>query len=284
MSKTDIWMPLFIADYLADTQHLTRDEHGGYLLLLMAYWRNSGPLPDDDKRLAAIVKASPREWKTLRPALAEFFTIADGYWTHKRADKEIEEAAENARKNAERAKRAAEKRWGKQSSGDAPSIPPSNATSIPPSNPEGVLGQCPSPSPSPSNTGVVERGSNSTTPPPPADAGRSQVDPAFEPDEPNLRTAISLNLDATTEAQRFIAYYTATGDWRANWQAQFRKWLLDSMQRRADLQKRTTGKQGAREQYHADAAEAGQRYNLDQGEPNGQPAERDITGESARVA
>lgn len=93
MSKPDSWMPLYVADYLADTLHLTRDEHGAYFLLMMAYWRNGGPLLDDDKRLASIAKASPKEWKDLRPAMEEFFTVADGVWTHKRIDQEHEKAA-----------------------------------------------------------------------------------------------------------------------------------------------------------------------------------------------
>lgn len=92
MSKPNAWMPLYIADYLADTQHLTRDEHGAYLLLIMAYWRNGGPLPDDDKRMAAIVKATRKEWDELRQVLAEFFEIADGMWHQKRLDEELAEA------------------------------------------------------------------------------------------------------------------------------------------------------------------------------------------------
>lgn len=140
--KIDAWMPLWIGDYLADTQHLTRDEHGAYLLLLMAYWRNGGPLSDDDKRLAATVKASPKEWRNLRETMAEFFTVFGGVWSHKRADKEIAESMSRSEKNASRASRAAQARWGKsgqsaQPSDDAPSIP------------QALHEQCPSPSPSP---------------------------------------------------------------------------------------------------------------------------------------
>lgn len=141
---TDVWMPLWIGDYLADTQHLTRSEHGAYFLILLAYWRNGGPLPDDDKRLAAIAKATPREWQVLRPTIAEFFTVGDGVWKQKRADEEIKSSQTRKDKATEKAKAAAQARY-KQSTSTAPSTAPSTASS----NPQAMLEQCPSPSPSP---------------------------------------------------------------------------------------------------------------------------------------
>ena len=140
MSKTDIWMPLYIPDYLADTTRLTTEQHGAYLLLIMDYWRN-GPLPDDDAALANITRLQAAAWKKHRPTLARLFNITGGEWRHKRIDKEMQEAAENAKKYEDRARKAAEKRWGKQSSNDAPG----NATSTPKALPD----QCTSPSPSP---------------------------------------------------------------------------------------------------------------------------------------
>lgn len=111
-SKTDAWMPLWIGAYLADTMHLSRDEHGGYLLLLMAYWRNRGPLPDDDRRLAAICRATPAEWKSLRESLSEFFDIDGGTWTHGRCERELIDASARRSKASEKASSGGETRWG----------------------------------------------------------------------------------------------------------------------------------------------------------------------------
>jgi uncharacterized protein YdaU (DUF1376 family) len=139
--KADAWMPLWIGAYLADTLHLTRDEHGGYLLLLMAYWRARAPLPDDDKRLRTIAKAGAEEWPELRRTLREFFQVADGVWRHKRADQELASAHERRHKAQSKARDAALARWRP----DAPSNAPSNAPSIAQALPK----QCPTPSPSP---------------------------------------------------------------------------------------------------------------------------------------
>ena len=56
------WMPLYVADYLADTGHLSAAEHGSYLLLIMHYWSNGG-LPDDDRKLARIARNTNAEWQ-----------------------------------------------------------------------------------------------------------------------------------------------------------------------------------------------------------------------------
>src|SRR5439155_22303303 len=92
MSKPDTWMPLYIADYLADTMHLSTQQSGAYLRLLMASWMRGGSLPDDDRQLAVIVKASPAEWRRLRPAVAPFFEIADGVWRQGRLVAELQRA------------------------------------------------------------------------------------------------------------------------------------------------------------------------------------------------
>lgn len=90
MAETGAWMPMYWADYFGDTLHLTTEEHGAYLLLIGAYWRRGGPLPDDDKLLKNITKLSRFQWKNHRETLAEFFEISRGVWKHKRVQKEID--------------------------------------------------------------------------------------------------------------------------------------------------------------------------------------------------
>jgi uncharacterized protein YdaU (DUF1376 family) len=82
------WMPLYIADYLADTAHLSATEHGAYLLLIMHYWRKGG-LPDDDPQLARIARMSPEEWSKVRSVIEAFFEAG---WMHKRIEKELAES------------------------------------------------------------------------------------------------------------------------------------------------------------------------------------------------
>lgn len=84
------WMPLYVADYVADTAHLNAAESGAYLHLIMHYWLN-GSLPDDDRKLARIARMTDRQWTAARATIAEFF---QGKWKHKRIDAELARAAE----------------------------------------------------------------------------------------------------------------------------------------------------------------------------------------------
>ena len=101
MSSNTKWLPLYVADYLGDTMHLTTLQHGAYMLLLMHYWR-SGPLPADQGQLAAIARLDPRAWRTVWPSLQPFFTSnGDGALHQKRMDWELRRWAEISDKRRE---------------------------------------------------------------------------------------------------------------------------------------------------------------------------------------
>jgi uncharacterized protein YdaU (DUF1376 family) len=149
MAKTDIWMPLYIADYLADTMRLTTEQHGAYLLLIMDYWRN-GSLPDDDETLSSITKLQLSTWRKYRPVFTKLFMVGNGEWRHKRIDQELLKATENSSKYEQRARKAAQKRWEKEEEFTSSSNAYSDASSMP----EEVLGQCTSHTPSPSTVNL----------------------------------------------------------------------------------------------------------------------------------
>lgn len=83
-------MKLYIADYHADTTHLSRDEHGAYLLLIMAMWRAGGKLPNTPHKLAKIAKCTADEWPSMWETLSDFFQIRGGIIRQARLSKEIE--------------------------------------------------------------------------------------------------------------------------------------------------------------------------------------------------
>lgn len=141
MAKPDVWMPLYIGDYLSDTMHLTTEQHGAYLLLIMAYWKNGGPLPASPTQLAAICRMPVDAWSIAQAVLENFFEVtSDGKWLSKRVEKEMHAAGQKKAKASQKAANAAAARWDKISV-DAPSITQAM--------PEHMLEECPSPSPSP---------------------------------------------------------------------------------------------------------------------------------------
>ena len=99
VSKSDIWMPIYIGDYLADTSHLDAERHGCYLLLLMHYWRK-GPLIPDINSLTNVARLpNDRGVLVIQPILDEFFVLnEDGRWHQKRLDYEREKANGNLQK------------------------------------------------------------------------------------------------------------------------------------------------------------------------------------------
>ena len=117
MSKTDFWMPLYIADYLGDTMHLNTTQHGAYLLLLMHHWRN-GPLPIDDAQLASIARTDLATWKkSIASVVMRFFNKSDEGWSQKRLMSEREFASDLTDKRSVAGRAGAAKRWGSNSNG-----------------------------------------------------------------------------------------------------------------------------------------------------------------------
>lgn len=87
-----LWLPLYPADYLRDTAHLSTLEHGAYLLLLMATWTAGGKLPDDPKRLARIARLDADEWAESGDVLMAFFHRQNGKLVHRRVTAELGKA------------------------------------------------------------------------------------------------------------------------------------------------------------------------------------------------
>lgn len=85
-------MQLYVGDYLADTLHLTTEQHGAYLLLLMTMWRHDAALPNDAAKLARIARVSPKRWPAIWSEIADFFTINGDAITNARLTKEHQKA------------------------------------------------------------------------------------------------------------------------------------------------------------------------------------------------
>jgi Uncharacterized protein conserved in bacteria len=82
------YMPLYASDYLGDTGHLSTEEHGAYLLILMQMWNAGGSLPSDPAKLARVARCSTKKWLAMADTILAFFHIDGDRITNDRLTKE----------------------------------------------------------------------------------------------------------------------------------------------------------------------------------------------------
>mgnify|MGYP003148400954 CR=1 FL=1 len=117
------FMPLWTDAYLADTDHLSFEQHGIYLKLLMLIWRTPGcQVPNDQAWIERRMRLSSGQFENLlKPLLEEYLDNTGNYITSKRLQREFEYAQEKSQKQSARAK----SRWLKEKG-----VSPGNANTM----------------------------------------------------------------------------------------------------------------------------------------------------------
>jgi uncharacterized protein YdaU (DUF1376 family) len=222
-------MPLYVADYLADTSHLSTLEHGAYLLLLMHYWRQ-GKLPSDDRQLAHVARMSLKQWLAIRPTIADFFNEG---WVHSRVAREMDKANQKSEARA-----SAGSEGGKAKALKYKGAPAAKASNMPEQTVIKTL-------PSSSLPDVTEDKSDDL--PSPLGAAEQKATkqkratrlPAdWRPSEKNRSDALRLGVPGSSVdrlAERFRDYWTAKAGKdgaKLDWDATFRNWCSNECERR----------------------------------------------------
>lgn len=94
------FMQLYVSDFVGDTLHLSTEQIGAYMLLLMAMWNAGGKLPADDQKLSRVVRMSVKKWKSISVDLMDFFEDDHVHIWHNRLTKELQKSESKSQSRA----------------------------------------------------------------------------------------------------------------------------------------------------------------------------------------
>ncbi len=86
------YYPRHIGDYMRDAGHLTMLEHGAYTLLLDIYYASEQGISDNNHLHKSLGAKSKDEKAAIDYVLNRFFSLKNGIWVNKRAEKEIKKS------------------------------------------------------------------------------------------------------------------------------------------------------------------------------------------------
>lgn len=104
MASVDIWMPIYVGDYLKKTMSLDAEGHGIYHLLMYECW-NHGGFRSGIHRIKVIARSGNEE--LIKEILSDYFKLSNGRWTNSRVSEEKLKAAVRS----EKARAKANVRW-----------------------------------------------------------------------------------------------------------------------------------------------------------------------------
>ncbi len=223
MSKAPA-MPMYWDAYLADTTHLTTEEHGAYMLLLAAMWRRDGAVPDDDKDNARILGLTLAKWRKTKRRFVDTisgFCIEEGRVTQEKLKKTWETTQEKIEKNRRNGSKGGRASYLKNN--DLNEAGATNSLKPKPNKPD------PKPDPPKEPAGSLEGQFAS-----PAQRRLKKKCPAMPipqnwvPSEINIGDAKDRHFsieEIAHEADQFRNHHLAQGSHYENWDAAWRKWL-----------------------------------------------------------
>ncbi|MDL1890337.1 DUF1376 domain-containing protein [Nitrospirales bacterium NOB] len=210
------FMQLWIADFLGDTLHLSAEEVGQYMLLLMASWRAGGYLTADRGALSRVCRGPVSD------AVLAFFDESEGRISQKRLLAELVRAKQLRNIRSEAGKRGAK----------AKALKNNNATLANASAKDKQGSSIPEPEPDKLDTNVSKRAKS--------------LPSGWTPSPENQTNNLSRYSDAEIreELEKFRDHFTANGKRMKDWDAAFRNW----MRRRPEFQR---GNDPPRKDFHA---------------------------------